>query len=123
MIPILLAGDIKQAFLEIVIREIDREVMRFLCIDDLQRKEIVVYRMTGAMFGLGPSPFLVGVILNVHHEKFAQQYPECVEELSDGTYVDDINIGGDTVGNTWVLKVQAKEVLTKGYFALKTFEY
>jgi hypothetical protein len=49
------------------------------------------------MFGLGPSPFLLGGTLNVHLEKYAQQYPQCVEELSEGTYLDDINIGGDTV--------------------------
>jgi hypothetical protein len=97
MRPILLAGDIKQAFLQIVIREIERDVMRFLWINDLQRKEMMVYRMTRAMFGLGPSPFLLGGTLNVHLEKYAQQYPQCVEELSEGTYLDDINIGGDTV--------------------------
>ena len=80
MRPILLAGDIKQAFLQIVIREIERDVMRFLWINDLQRKEMMVYRMTRAIFGLGPSPFLLGGgTLNVHLEKYAQQYPQCVE--------------------------------------------
>ncbi|CAB4021136.1 Hypothetical predicted protein, partial [Paramuricea clavata] len=58
-----------------------------------------------------PSPFLLGGTLNVHLEKYVQQYPQCVEELSEGTYVDDINIGGDTVEETKVLKEQAKEIL------------
>ncbi len=92
--------------------------MRFLWINDLQRKEMMVYRMTRAMFGLGPSPFLLGGTLNVHLEKYAQQYPQCVEELSEGTYVDDINIGGDTVKETKVLKEQAKEILGEGSFML-----
>ena len=98
MRPVLLASDIKQAFLQkIVIREIKRNAMKFLWINHLQRKEMVVYRMTRAMFGVGPSPFLLGGSLNVHLVKYAQQYPHCVEELSQGTYVHDINIGGDTV--------------------------
>ena len=50
--------------------------------------------------------------------KYAQQYPQCVEELSKGTYVDDINIGGDTVKETKVLKEQAKEILGEGSFML-----
>ncbi len=118
MRPILLAVDIKQAFLQIVIREIERDVMRFLWINDLQHKEMMVYHMTRAMFGLGPSPFLLGGTLNVHLEKYAQQYPQCVEELSEGTYVDDINIGGDTVEETKVLKEQAKKILGEGSFML-----
>ncbi|XP_028404087.1 uncharacterized protein LOC114526759 [Dendronephthya gigantea] len=116
--PILLAGDIKQAFLQIVIREIERDAMRFLWINNLQCKEMVVYRMTRAMFGLGPSPFLLGGTLNVHLEKYAEHYPQCVEELSEGTYVDDINIGGDKVEETVVLKEQAKEILSEGSFVL-----
>ncbi|XP_028405809.1 uncharacterized protein LOC114528390 [Dendronephthya gigantea] len=116
--PILLAGDIKQAFLQIVIRENERDAMRFLWINDLQCKEMVVYRMTRAMFGLGPSPFLLGGTLNVHLEKYAEHYPQCVEELSEGTYVDDINIGGDKVEETVVLKEQAKEILSEGSFVL-----
>ena len=118
MRPILLAGDIKQAFLQIVIREIERDAMRFLWINDLQHKKMATYRMTRAMFGLGPSPFLLGGTLHVHLEKYAEQYPQCVEELSEGTYVDDINIGGDTMEETHALKEQAKEILGEGSFML-----
>ena len=115
---ILLAGDIQQAFLQIVIREIERDAMRFLWINDLQRKEMVVYRMTRAMLGLGPSPFLLGGTLNVHLEKYAEHYPQCVHELSEGTYVDDMNIGSDTVEETLLLKEQAKEILNEESFVL-----
>jgi hypothetical protein len=38
--------------------------------------------------------------------------------MSEGTYVDDINIGGDTVEETKVLKEQAKEILSEGSFML-----
>lgn len=55
----------------------------------------MVYRMTRAL--LGSSPFLLGGTLNVHLEKYTQEYPRCVEELSKEAYVDDINISCDTV--------------------------
>ena len=57
MRPILLVCDNKQAFLHIVIREIDQDVTRVLWINDLQQKEMVVHRMTRTIFGRGPSPF------------------------------------------------------------------
>ena len=71
--PVLLAGDIKQAFLQIVIRETERDALRFLWINDLHSKE-KIYRMTRVMFGLGPSPFILGGTLNLHIEKYSQDY-------------------------------------------------
>jgi hypothetical protein len=90
--PVLLAGDIKKAFLQIVIRETERDALRFLWINNLHTREEKIYRMTRLMFGLGPSPFILGGTLNVHLEKYSQDHPICVRELKDGTYVDDINI-------------------------------
>ncbi len=116
--PVLLAGDIKQAFLQIVIRETERDALRFLWINDLQSKEEKIYRMTRVMFGLGPSPFILGGTLNVHIEKYSQDYPVCVRELEDGTYVDDINITGDTVEETREIKENAVKILGEGEFQL-----
>ena len=48
----------------------------------------------------------------------SEHYPQCVHELSEGIYVDNMNIGGDTVEETLVLKEQAKEILNKGSFVL-----
>ena len=46
----------------------------------------------------------------------SEHHPQCVHELSEGTY--DMNIGGDTVEETLVLKEQAKEILNKESFVL-----
>jgi hypothetical protein len=70
--------------------------------------------MTRVMFGLGPSPFILGGTLNVHIEKYSQDYPVCVRELEDGTYVDDINITGDTVEETREIKENAVKILGEG---------
>ena len=64
--PVILAGDIHQPFLQIVIRETGRDALRFIWVDDISNKNPVVLRVTGALFGLGPSPFLVGGTLQEH---------------------------------------------------------
>jgi hypothetical protein len=76
--PVLLAGDIKQVFLQIVIRETERDALRFLWINNLNTREEKIYHMTRLMFGLGPSPFILGGTLNVHLEKYSQDHPICV---------------------------------------------
>ena len=57
--------------------------------------------------------FLLGGTLNVLLKKYVEHYPQCVHELSEGTYVDDVNIGGDTVEETLVLKDQYFIIITK----------
>lgn len=116
--PIYLAGDIKQAFLQIVIKQIERDVLRFIWIEDLQSKKPIIYRVTRAMFGLGPSPFLLGGTLEQHLEKFAEQYPECVQEIRDGIYVDDINLGGNNYRETRELKETSVAIFKAGKFEL-----
>ena len=49
--PAFLAGDIKQAFLQIVIRETERNVLRFFWAEDLESKKPVIYRVTRTFLG------------------------------------------------------------------------
>ena len=114
----LLAGDIKHAFLQIVVRETERDALRFLWINNLHSREEKIYRMTRLMLGLGPSPYILGGTLNVHLEKYSQDHPVCVRELKDGTYVDDINIASDTVKETREIKEDAVKILGEGGFML-----
>ena len=58
--PIVLGGDIRQAFLQTIIRETERDALRFFWIDNLDYKNPVILRAAPALFGLGPSPFLLG---------------------------------------------------------------
>ncbi len=54
--PVLITGDLKQAFLQVRIHEQDRDALRFHWLKDLRTKEIEVLRFTRALFGLAPSP-------------------------------------------------------------------
>ena len=64
--PVAVTGDLKQAFLQVRIRENERDVLHFHWLKDLQTKEIEVLRFTRALFGLAPSPFLLAGVIKEH---------------------------------------------------------
>ena len=61
--PVAISGDLKQAFLQVRVWEPDRDVKRFHWYKDLKTREIEALRFTQALFGLTPSPFLLGGVL------------------------------------------------------------
>ena len=103
--PIAIAGDIQKAFLQIRIKEEERDSLRF----HWRRSghfETEVYRFTRALFGLTSSPFLLEGVISQHLARWGAQCPETVnsKEIRDGLYVDDLLTGGATVE-----EVQAKK--------------
>ena len=78
--PVVLAGDIQKAFLQIRIHESERDALRFHWQTD-GTSEVETYRFTRVLFGLGPSPFLLGGVLEYHFDSWAQRYPEEAERL------------------------------------------
>eukprot|EP00794_Sanderia_malayensis_P017215 gene17215-biopygen14817 len=114
--PVFLAGDMKQAFLQIVIRETERDVLRFFWVEDLENEKPFVDRVTRILFGLGSSPFLLGRTLEEHLDKFKTEYPDYVREIREGIYVDDIKMGGKNVEETKDLKESAINIFKAGGF-------
>lgn len=53
------AGDIEKAFLNVSVAEEDRDVLRFLWVDDVRKEipEIVMLRFARVVFGVSSSPF------------------------------------------------------------------
>lgn len=92
--PVALTGDLKQAFLQARIREQDRDALRFHWFKDCQTKTVEVLRFTRALFGLAPSPFLLGGVIQHHLENYRTVYPKIVHEIEKSLYVDDLLSGG-----------------------------
>ena len=63
--PTALAGDLKQALLQVRIRAEDRDVLRFLSFKDTMTFEVEVLRFTRALFDLVQSAFLLGGRCNI----------------------------------------------------------
>ena len=57
--PIAITGDIKKAFLQVRIRPEERDALRLHWLKNIETKEVETLRFTRALFGLGPSPFLL----------------------------------------------------------------
>ena len=76
------------------------------------------YRFTRVLFGVAPSPFLLGGVLEYHFDSWAQRYPEEAERLRQSFYVDDFLTGGQNVQQTKVRKEIAQEIMSDATFKL-----
>ena len=93
-----LIADVEKAFLMIGVDEKDCDVLRFIWIDDVTKKEpeLRVYRFTGVVFGMSSSPFLLNATVKYHLEQFDLN-EATVKCLLKSMYVDDIISGADSV--------------------------
>jgi hypothetical protein len=116
-LPILLTGDLEKAFLQVRIKEAERDALRFhwkvpRCDDT------VVYRFTRALFGLTCLPFLLNGVLNEHLKSWETKHPELVEEIRKNLYVDYLMTGGATITEVKEKKSQAREIFEDATFKL-----
>ena len=116
--PIAVTGDVKQAFLQVRIRENERDVLRFHWLKDLQTKEIEVLRFTRALFGLAPSPFSLAGVIKEHLRSLQQKYPDVVVEIEKRLYVDDLISGAVSTPKALEVKTTAKEIFGDAGFQL-----
>ena len=116
--PVALAGDLKQAFLQVRIRLEDRDALRFHWIKNRETTNVEVVRFTRALFGLVQSPFLLGGTLHHHLESLKGRYPSEVEEIMKNLYVDDVITGGETTGKVRKLKETAVAMFGEAQFEL-----
>ena len=116
--PIALAGDLKQAFLQVGIREADRDALRFHWIENKDLSKPVVLRFTRALFGLAQSPFLLGGTIEQHLENCKDEYGDFVAEIKASLYVDDVITGGNKLEEVAELKEKAIEIFAKAKFQL-----
>ena len=112
------AGDLRKAFLQVRIRETERDALRFHWITDKNSKEVETLRFTRVLFGLAPSPFLLGCAIQQHLETWKSRLPESVSEVLKSLYVDDLISGAPTVPEAKQLKCEATEIFADTKFEL-----
>ena len=88
--PVVQAGDLKQAFLQMRTREGDRDTMRFHWLKDLETKQVEPLRSTRAVFEMSTSPFNLGGIVDQHLRNLKQNFPNKVEEVRQSLCVDNL---------------------------------
>lgn len=100
--PITMTADIEKAFLQIGIREEDRDAFRFLWFAEepsfpLKEKNIQEWRMTRVPFGSTSSPFMLTATIHHHLKLVCEQQPVLADKLRASFYVDDLLLGAESV--------------------------
>lgn len=118
---IVLIADIEKAFLNIEVDVKDRDCLRFLWMDDLEKEEpmIVIYRFCRVVFGVSSSPFLLSATLRHHLVSYEKEDPEFVRKVLEEFYVDDFNSGADSVEEAFTLYQKTKSRLEEASFRLR----
>ena len=118
-----LIADVEKAFLMIAVDEKDRDVLRFIWVDDVAKEEpeLRVYRFTRVVFGVSSSPFLLNATVKYHLERFLNSNEAVVKRLLQSTYMDDIISGANSDEEAFELYSQAKEIFRQGGFNLRKF--
>lgn len=121
MNPIGLVADIEKAFLMIAIAEEDRDMLRFLWFDDCNKPnpKFVEYRFCRLVFGLRPSPAILGATIEHHLELHKEHKPKAVETIKNCLYVDDFVAGAEDENQAFTIYKEAKDILLSGGFNLR----
>lgn len=118
-----LIADVEKAFLMIAVDEKDRDVLRFVWVDDVTKEdpELRVYRFNRVVFGVSSSPFLLNATVKYNLERFLDSNEVIVKRLLQSTYVDDIISGANSDEEAFELYTQAKAIFHQGGFNLRKF--
>ena len=107
----------------ISVAESDRDVLRFLWVDDLTKDppDVRTFRFTRVMFGVSSSPFLLNATIKYHLPHYLESHPDLIQGLLRSTYVDDIITGASSEDEAFDLYTQSKEIPRRGRFNLREF--
>ena len=116
-----LTSDIKSAFLNIRVNELDHDFLRFLWIDDIYKEnpEIVSSRFMSVMFGITSSPFLLSATILVHLKKYQNTNQDIVETFLRDLFMDDSISGVQSLSEAYDLYLILKRLMMEGGFTLR----
>jgi hypothetical protein len=118
--PVAISADIEKAFLMVGIDLNDQEMLRFLWLEDPQslNSRIKHLRFCRLVFGLRPSPAILGATIFKHLNLYEDQYPELVELIRKSLYIDDFLSGGSNDNQVFDIYQKSKEIRSKEGFNL-----
>ena len=110
---IALISDNEKAFLQVTIVPEHHVFLHSLWVSDVNEAhpKIVTKRMTGPMFGITSSFFLLVGTLQHHIFKYEED-PEVVKKLQEAFYVDYFNSGEESVEQAFELYLKSKKILS-----------
>ncbi|XP_062557206.1 uncharacterized protein LOC134222069 [Armigeres subalbatus] len=116
-----IAGDIKQMFHQLRIRQRDRQSQRFLWRTNPEcTPEIFV--MDVATFGATCSPCSAQYVKNLNAVEHEGKYPEAARAIIQNTYVDDYLDSRDTLKEAIQLAVEVREIHSNAGFEIRNWQ-
>ena len=115
----LLLADLQKAFLQVGLKEDDRDAFRFLFDINGQVEHL---RFTRVPFGVESSPFMLGATLQHHFNLQPEEYQNTIESLKENTYVDNLMKTGSDIADLEDFKREATEILENAKFPVHKWE-
>eukprot|EP00731_Ephydatia_muelleri_P013896 Em0007g1206a len=116
-----IVGDIEKAFLMISIAPKDRDVLRFLWIDSIDKvlPRIMTFRFKRVVFGVSASPFLLNATIQHHMKSYETEDAAFVRRFLRSIYVDDVVSGAKDLKEASAFYHKCKSRLLAGGFNLR----
>ncbi|XP_068738691.1 uncharacterized protein [Montipora capricornis] len=116
-----LVADIEKAFLNIAVDEQQRDLMRFLWVDDVTVDDpnVEVYRFCLVIYGMNCFPFLLNATLRYHVTEYYAHDPALAEHILAGLYLDDLTTGGEDDKETYSIFKETNSCFADGQFNLR----
>ena len=116
MKKIALIGDLEKALLQISIDSSQRDLLRFLWVDDSEPNNVKVIKLRSARlaFGLTCSPFILNSTIRHHLDYYEDADPEFVNNVINLLYVDDYASSFDSENEAFQVYENLKVYLRKG---------
>ena len=115
----LILGDIEKAFLQIGVKEKDRDAFRFLFNVKGEERHLRFMRVP---FGVEASPFVLGATRQNHLQQQGTEFEDTVRALKANTYVDNLmQMGGDQE-QLVKFKKESTEILENARFPVHKWE-
>ena len=112
--PVAVTADFEKAFLMVGIDPSDRDMLRFLWLEDPKslNSNIKHLRFSRLVFGLRPSPAILGATIYQHLNAYKD--PELIELMKRSLYVDDLLSGGSGDSEAFEIYKRTKEIMREG---------
>ncbi|XP_053699271.1 uncharacterized protein LOC128746246 [Sabethes cyaneus] len=114
-----LTGDVREMFLQVLMRAEDQQCQRFLWYDE--DGTIAAYVLQVMSFGACCSPSSAQFVKNLNAERFRKEYPDAVEVIQKRHYVDDMLVSVSTEQEAIQLAQQVKRIHAAGGFEIRNW--
>ncbi|XP_004211237.1 uncharacterized protein LOC101239978 [Hydra vulgaris] len=111
-------AEIKKAFLQTQIQDMDRNAQQLIWYEDLKKMKLMKLRFTRVIFGSSSSPYILGATIKKHISKSKDIYPKTVVALEEDTFVNDLQACGEMEKELIRFKYESTQILNEAGFQL-----